>query len=833
MKAVVMAGGEGSRLRPMTINRPKPLAPVGCRPIMEHILLLLKDHGLLEVVTTLHYLSDEIIATFGDGSDLGMSIKHSIEKDPLGTAGAVKMADHLLEGEPFVIISGDALTSIDLTKAIAWHKEKGSMATLILKRVPNPLEFGVVITREDGHIDRFLEKPGWSEVFSDTVNTGIYILEPEVLALMEPDRSYDWSQDIFPKMLREGMPLYGYIADEYWSDIGNLEQYRQAQNDLLSGDAGLPVPGREVSPGIWVGDRTVVEDGVQLTAPVCIGSDCRIKKGAQLGPNTVIGDGTIVDCDAVVKESVVWEGCYIGQAVQAEGAILCRRCTIKKEAILREDVVVGDNTLVDVGATIKAKVKVWPDKHIERGATLTMSLVSGSRWKGSFFRELGVGGLSNIEVTPEFAVRLGLAYGSTLPTGSRVVTGRDSSKSSRMTKRAVISSLLSTGCQVIDMRSAPLPITRHHTRAIGATGAFNIRKMPGSARMTLMELLDGQGRYISSAAQRKIESNFFREEFRRTDPDEVGTIDVATRAAEMYEQDFFGALEDYRLSSSMRLVIDYGFSSISPIFPSFLHRLGVESVSLNAVNDAKAAPRTDEEIMVHLRRVAQIAASLHADLGILFVNEGERMMVVDDRGLPLSGLQLLGAAAMVVAASSNSAKIAVDVTTPDSLIQALKAKGADVMIGRAGARGLMACAESGEVSFAGDSNGGFIFPLLTPGFDAMYALARLLWKLERTGARLSDITNDLPPLNVATLPADVGYEDKGTVMRLLAEELGDWGTLDLTDGIKSRRPGAWVLALPDPFEPMVKIYAEADSLEASYALASEWRERAMGMVKRT
>ncbi len=205
-------------------------------------------------------------------------------------------------------------------------------------------------------------------------------------------------------------------------------------------------------------------------------------------------------------------------------------------------------------------------------------------------------------------------------------------------------------------------------------------------------------------------------------------------------------------------------------------------------------------------------------------------MVVDDRGLPLTGLQLLASAAMVVASSSAGSQIALDVTTPDTLVEALRAKGAEVTICRAGARGLMSSTDQSGASFAGDAGGGFIFPLLTPGFDAMYALARLLWKLERTGARLSDITNQLPPLHLAALNADTGYEDKGSVMRLLAEELADWGDLDLTDGIKARRNGEWVLALPDPFEPMVRIYAESDSFESSQVLAEEWRNRTLRMV---
>lgn len=829
MKAVVMAGGEGSRLRPMTVNRPKPLVPVANRPIMEHILRLLKAHGIQDVVCTLFYLSDEIMATFGDGSDLGLNLIHSIENTPLGTAGAVKLADEHLKGEPFVIISGDALTSIDLGKAIQWHKEKGSKATLVLKRVPNPLEFGVVITDEQGHIQRFLEKPAWSEVFSDTVNTGIYILEPEVLDLMEPGRSYDWSQDIFPRMLASGEPIFGYICDEYWSDIGALSQYREAQVDVLSRAAGLEVPGVEIEPGIWIGENVHIEEGADLRAPVVIGDDVRIKAGAVIGPNTSIGKGCLVDSMAVVRDGVVWEGCYIGQGVAIEGAIVCSRCTIKKDSILKEEVVVGDSTLVDVGCTLKARVKVWPDKVIERGSTLNMSLVSGHRWRGAIFRELGVAGLSNIEVTPEFATRIGLAYGTTLPVGARVVTGRDSTRSSRMTKRSVIASLLSTGCTVIDMRSAPLPVTRHHARVTGAHGAISVRKMPGSSRMTLIEFLDSQGAYVGSPGQRKIESNFFREEFRRTDPEELGVIDVATRAVEMYETDFFAALGAFRMSRRLRVVVDYGFSSISPIFPAFLNRMGIEAISINAVNDAKAAPRTPEQIDAHLRNVTQIAGSLHADLGVLFVNEGERMILVDDQGIPLEGKALLGAMATLAATSHDRPVLSLTVTASDLLEQHLASLGATVHRSRVGARGLMSSVQKHNSTFGGDEMGGFIFPKLTPGFDAMFGLGSLLGNMEKTGAKLSDAAKSLPEFFMHSDKASCPFDQKGLVMRVMAEELAAWGEVDLTDGIKSRRDGAWVLILPDSFEPVVHIWAEADSQGKAVEIVESFKQRVQAL----
>ena len=233
MKAVVMAGGEGSRLRPVTANRPKPLVPICNQPIMEHILTLLKRHGCHEIVSTLYYLSEEIQGYFGDGSDFGVKMHYSIETTPLGTAGSVKKAESLLKDDTFLIVSGDALTDCDLGKAIAFHREKKSLATLILYRVQSPLEFGVVITDDEGKVVRFLEKPSWSEVFSDTVNTGMYILEPEIFEYMDPNKPYDWSGDIFPRLLAEGKSMYGYVMDEYWADVGSLTQYREAQEHTL------------------------------------------------------------------------------------------------------------------------------------------------------------------------------------------------------------------------------------------------------------------------------------------------------------------------------------------------------------------------------------------------------------------------------------------------------------------------------------------------------------------------------------------------------------------------------------------------------------------------
>src|SRR3954453_10252039 len=210
MKAVVMAGGEGTRLRPLTSNQPKPMVPVCGKPCIEHIVELLRLHDVTDIVVTLAFLPQVIRGYLGDGSSLGVTLEYSVEESPLGTAGSVKNAQELLD-ETFVVISGDALCDIDITRLVEFHREKGGLATLALKSVDNPLEFGVVICDEEGRIERFLEKPSWGQVFSDTINTGIYVIEPEVLRRIPVGEPFDFSKQLFPNLLEAGKPLYGYV----------------------------------------------------------------------------------------------------------------------------------------------------------------------------------------------------------------------------------------------------------------------------------------------------------------------------------------------------------------------------------------------------------------------------------------------------------------------------------------------------------------------------------------------------------------------------------------------------------------------------------------------
>ncbi len=822
MKAVVMAGGEGSRLRPVTANRPKPLVPICNQPIMEHILTLLKRHGVTDVIATLHYMADEIQSTFGDGSDYDVNLSYSIEDAPLGTAGSVKKAEAELRDGTFVIISGDALTDCDLTKAIEFHKSKSSLATLILSRVENPLDFGVVITEEDGKVARFLEKPTWSEVFSDTVNTGMYILEPEIFDHIEPGEPFDWSQDVFPKLLALGKPMFGYIMGEYWCDIGSLTQYRDAQENLLSGRVKLQIPGSKVMSGVFQGTNCTIDPTATIIPPVCLGRNVKVRKNARIGPYSVIGDNVYVEEDACVERSTVWESSYIGPNVNVRFATVCSRVTIKRDTAVGEDAVIGDRCLIDVGCTIRPRIKLWPDKIIERGSTVTMSLVWGNKWRGNLFRELGVAGLSNIEITPDFACRLGSAYGSCLPPGSQVVVSRDSTRSSRMIKRAIISSLLSVGCDVLDLRSAAVPVVRHFVKTSGAEGSVHVRKLPGNSRVTLIEMFDSRGAYLSPRVERKVETAFFREDFARVDPDDIGAIEVSQRAVEDYQADYFRLLNQKGQRRGLRIVCDYGYSALANFFPAMLSKLGVESLSLNNYNDSKLAPRTAEEITAHVKNLQAIVSSLKYDMGVLFTVEGERLIVIDDQGNLVPGHNLFATMCMLVAKTSNDASFAMSITAPTKLEELLKKAGGHVIRSKADARSLMKTSLDAGVTFAGDERGGFIFPELHPGFDAAFSLGKLIVMLQKTGLKLSDVATELPAFQMAYEQVRCPWEAKGAVMRRISEESREGTHVELVDGIKICESDRWVLVLPDAVEPLFHVYAESPAEASSQELVGDY-----------
>lgn len=315
MQAVILAGGQGTRLRPLTARTPKPMVSLFDRPVMEHTLLLLRKHGIQQVFVTLSYRAREIIDYFGGGSRWGMRIHYSIEDEPMGTAGGVRRFVSSLH-DTFLVISGDAVTDFDLSEAVAFHRRKGAIATMLLYSVEDPTPFGIVETDSDGRIRRFLEKPSANEVFTNTVNTGIYVLEPYALRFVPDDQPFDFSRNLFPRLLTNNDPFFGFRAHGYWCDIGNLLQYRQAHFDALTNKVSLELPAEPVRPGGWIGENAVVDGKVKLEPPFYIGAGTRLQRGAAIGKHAVIGARCLVESEASIRASIVGPDARVGAGTQ-------------------------------------------------------------------------------------------------------------------------------------------------------------------------------------------------------------------------------------------------------------------------------------------------------------------------------------------------------------------------------------------------------------------------------------------------------------------------------------------------------------------------------------
>ncbi len=840
MKAVIMAGGEGTRLRPLTSQRPKPLAPALNVPIMEHIVLLLKEHGITDIVVTLHYLADEIEGYFGDGSEWGVNLIYSVEDTPLGTAGSVKQAEDYLKDDTFIIISGDALTDIDLDKAIRYHRDKNSIATIVLSHVPNPLEFGVIITDDEGRIRRFLEKPSWGEVFSDTVNTGMYILEPSIFEYMEMGRNYDWSHDIFPQILAEQKPLFGYVMEnDYWCDVGNLQQYREAQYTVMNGNTRVRIgsgtsEGR--THGVWVGEGCEIDPAAQIIPPVVFGRSVKVKAGAIVGPYSVLGDHCIIEEKARIHRSVLWDSVYVGVESNLSACTVCSHTTIKDNCTIQEGAVIGARCRIEEDCTIRTQIKLWPDKIIEAGSTVTMSLIWGQKWAGSLFRKQGVTGIANIELTPDFACKLGASFGGYLKKGATVVTSRDSGPVARMMKRAMISGLLSVGVNVLDMRSMPLPIARHSIMGAQAGGGVHIRLSYEDPKMALFEFFDAQGVYLSKNAERKIETIFFREDFRRVDADQVGVLEFAGRSVEQYAEAFYHHLDLESVQKlRLKVVADFAFGRLANVFPSMLGRMGVELIALNAYPDVQKTPKTPEARASLLPGLGQIVQTLHADLGVLFEADGERMTLVDEQGRIIEGNNLLAMMTVLVARTHPQARIAVPVNTPRVIEPLAAMHNADVVRSKIEPRDLMSlCIRrpglEKQVTFAGDDSGGFIFSEFQPSFDAMFAFSKMMEMLARTGLQVSSLAGELPHSHVQRALVRCPWEMKGRIMRVLTREANEMPQegemrVEMIDGIKFVDGNEWALVLPDASEPYFHVYAEAQTPERANELLCQYTQR--------
>lgn len=525
MKAVILAGGAGTRLQPLTTELPKPMVSLLGRPVLEHILLLLRRHQVTEAAVTLHYHPEAITGYFGDGSAWGMHLHYFYEDTPLGTAGGVKACRDFLGQEDFLVISGDCVSDFDLTDCYRLHRQRQAEATLLLHRVAEPLEYGLVRTDQEGRVLAFVEKPGWGQVFTDQVNTGIYLLAPSVLDLVPEGEPFDFSKNLFPELLRQKRALYGQVPAGYWRDMGECGSYLQTVEDALEGRVKLDMTLPQQSTGVWSAEP--IPDSVEVLAPCWIGSDVTLAPWSNIGPHTVLEPGSTVGRGCRLRRTVVM-GASVGAESQVEGAILCPHAKIGEGCFLYPGSVVGADAWLGDHATLRPQVRLWPGLHIQPGSRVTSTQVHGPGPGSLHFDNYGViHGVIGGDVDTEQVMDLGSALASM----GQVALGHCGGAGAEALALAAAAGVTAAGGWVIRHDGTTPAAANWLCDYYGLSGGLFLEQQ--GEQLTLYPVAAG-GQPLEREAQRKLENDLLRRNFRRPPATEMGGETQLTSIMESY-----------------------------------------------------------------------------------------------------------------------------------------------------------------------------------------------------------------------------------------------------------------------------------------------------------
>ena len=823
MKAVVMAGGFGTRIQPLTHSRPKPMLPIMNKPMMEHTMMMLKDLGITEFIVLLYFKPDIIQNYFKDGKDFGIKISYVVPDDDYGTAGAVKLAQELIGEENFIIISGDLVTDFDFQKLFDFHKEKNSKLSIGLTSVENPLQFGVVMANEDNVIEKFLEKPSWGEVFSDTINTGIYIIEPEILKHIPVKENFDFAKNLFPLLMKRNIQLMGYNLSGYWRDVGNPESYREVYEDILNDRVNFKFTGniKKYPDGVlYCSENCELDESVEIVGTVMLGRDVILKKGVKLS-NVVIGDSVSVGATTRISNSVVWENVKIGNGVKLDNCVICNNNTIEKNVKAKAGLILAEGCEVKELSSFEQDVTVWPNKVIEAASIISNNIILGDRYKNSIFENGTVSGKSNVELSCEMVTKLAEAFSAQLPVGAKVIVGRDDDKSSRMLKRAFLGGLLSAGVDVLDIKNIPQPVLRYiltHDSNLTAGAHFKRSVIdPTSSEVTLF---NDKAIRIDSSLAKNIEKAFFTEKFRRVEYSKIGQISETLHHGEcMKYKEAVQATLDHSIikCGNFRVAVDVMHGSAKEMFPIILNEIGIENIVLNAYYDEQklsnivALQKSSEET------ISKIVTSLEYDMGIIVYPNVQRISLVTEEGEVLDKIKALYSVLHLLNAEVKERKNRVFLPTwaPDikyfENLEIERGKYSDFKVDQLKQYDLIATVD-----------GNFTFKEFSYTRDGIYASLKIMELLSCHKIKLSEVSKSIDNFYYKTFKVACPQSQKGKMMRMFIEDAKNKKT-SLADGVKIwENDSDWMLMIPDQYNEHLNLYIQAkddvvgDILYASY-----------------
>ena len=770
VKAVIMAGGRGARLRPLTLGLPKPMLPVLGRPLMEHTIALLKGHGITQICVTLCDRPQRAMDYFGDGAGLGVSLTYFIEEEPLGTAGSVKNCARWLGGEDFLVVSGDCLCDLDLRRLASFHRERGAAATLALCRGVSPLEFGLVTTRPDGRVERFVEKPAWGQVVTDLVNTGIYLLSPSVLEEIPEGKPWDFGRDLFPTLVRAGAPVFGCLLEGYWRDVGDCGSYLDCLCDALSGkvkvDPGLPLR----APGVW--SSAPVPDGVSLIPPCWIGPEVELGKGSLIGPHTILEQGAWVGERALLQRSVLLEGAGAGPRSTLYGAVLCPGSAARRGAVLNEGAVLGENALAEEGSQLMEGVKIWPGQAARAGCRLERSVTCGSQKGALRFGEWGaIPGVVGEDLGPEGL----LALGSVLGLEGRVGLGCSQTPSARMLAQAAQAGVAASGGQAVLCPCLESPV--QWADAVEQAGlAVSLFIQEGEGPVYL-HLLDWQGLPFDREQERRLEHALALGEVHRVRAGRIKETEALSLTVESW------AAETARRASLNRPALRKITAAVEKDTP--------ENRALRAALSALGC-----QLEVHWRPGIPAFSAGHG---------GFSLSAQDERGTLLEGGQLL-ALVTLIEMENGGGKVAVPAEGSAAVdLVAAGYRGTVLRLDRDGAQARELYAS---------------LPWL---WSAPSAAVRICARMGVSGQKLETLMSKTPRFSVWKREVPLTAH-RGAVMRALA---GDRAWPEPGEGLRLRTGSGWVYLAPMARRHALRVMAEGPDLELAAELCDFYAARAM------
>ncbi len=757
MKAVIMAGGEGRRLRPLTCTLPKPMAKILGKPMIEYVFDSLISGGVTEAAVTLGYLPHAVEEHYEQGYK-NLKLSFVREETPLGTAGGVKNAAADFK-EPFVVISGDALCDFDIEKIMAYHKASGAMITVVAADAEDPREFGIVKVGGENRVEGFVEKPSWSQAVCNLANTGVYIVNPECLKLIPKDKPYDFAADLFPLMLERDMPVYCYHTGEYWCDVGNIEAYLRCQRDAFDGKIKLPVT--STASGIYTKGELPKGD-YSIIPPVYIGSQVEICDGAVIGPYAVIDDNCFIGTNAKARYCAVLENSCLSADSAVTGALVCSGAALKNGASMFENSVAGSGCVIGENASIKPNVLVWPGKLIGSGASVSENVKYGSI-KAEFLGEGGIEEKGGIMLDAQTCVRFGTALGNT-KNGKKVGVAFDGSKSAQVMQLAVTAGLAGAGSSVWNFGECFEAQLKFLVNFCGLEAGLFISGENGRR----IGICGEGGLSIGRKFERELENMAAKGEFRETEENAIKEISDMSSIRELYVQELAKQAPDGLTGTAVKLKCEN--ESIRNLLGSCISRLGADECNELVFEISPSGTKLKAEF-------GDVKYDYEKLFAVCCMNEIKKGR---DVAVPYDSPQFLDSVA-----ESFGKRILRYLATPADSSDASARKLASKQI------------------FSS---------------DGLFLAVKLLAIIKESGKSLSELVCELPEKYIVRKTVSIGFAPS-YISALVGAE-GAQRKNDF-EGVRLIRDSGSLLIIPEKSGVNVRILAEADTMEAANELCGD------------